>query len=97
MEYKTFYSDLPKNVYSNSKNKINCIIMDFWLSIQWKTSISQLANYCSNISLDVENKQTIEPHKFSLNLTEKLDLNSSNKHVAVQTLCICYTWRNIRE
>ena len=29
MEFKAFYSDLPKNVGSNLKNKTNCIILNF--------------------------------------------------------------------
>ena len=42
-------------------------------------------------------RKTIEPHTFFLNLTEKLDLKSSNKYVVVQNLSICYAWQNIRE
>ena len=38
-----------------------------------------------------------EPHKFVLSLTQRLDLRSSNKHVAIQNLSIYYTWKNIRK
>ena len=38
-----------------------------------------------------------ELHKFVLNLSQRLDLRSSNKHVALQNLSIHYTWKNIRE
>ena len=42
-----------------------------------------------------ENIKTSEPHKFFLNLSQKLDIRKSNKHVALQNLSICYTWKNI--
>ena len=38
-----------------------------------------------------------ESHKFVLNLSRKLDLKISNKHVAPQNLFIYYTWKNIRK
>ena len=34
---------------------------------------------------------------FVRNLTQRLDLRSSNKHVARQNLSIYYTWKNIRQ
>ena len=36
------------------------------------------------IFLDKENSKTNEPYKFALNLLQRLDLKSSNKHVALQ-------------
>ena len=44
-----------------------------------------------------ENSKTNEPHKFLLNLQQRLDLRSSDKHVALQNLSIYYTWKNIRK
>ena len=38
-----------------------------------------------------------EPHKFVLKLSQKLDLRSPNKHVALQNLSIYYTWKSIRQ
>ena len=32
-----------------------------------------------------------------LNLSQRLDLNSSNKYVALQNLTIYYTWKKIRK
>ena len=49
------------------------------------------------IFMNTENSKTNEPHKFVLNLTQRLDLRSSNKHVAFQNLSIYYTWKNIRQ
>ena len=35
--------------------------------------------------------------KFVRNLSQRLDLRSSNKNVALQNLSICYKWKNIRK
>ena len=40
------------------------------------------------IFMNMENSKTNEPHKFILNLSQILDLRSSDKHVALQNLCI---------
>ena len=48
------------------------------------------------IFLNTENSKTNEPHKFVLNLLQKLDLKSSDKYVPLQNLSIYYTWKNIR-
>ena len=47
--------------------------------------------------MNKENRKENEPHKFVLNLSQRLDLRSSNKHVALQKLPIYYTWKNIRK
>ena len=44
-----------------------------------------------------ENSQTSKPHKSVLNLSQRLDLRSSDKHVALQNVSIYYTWKNIRK
>ena len=36
-----------------------------------------------------------EPHEYFLNLSQRLDLRSSNEHNAIQKLSIYYTWKNI--
>ena len=38
-----------------------------------------------------------KPYKFVFNLSQRLDLRSSNKHVPLQNLSIYYTWKNIRK
>ena len=48
------------------------------------------------IFMNTENCKTNEPHKFVLNL-QRLDLRSSDKHVALQNLSIYYTWKSIRK
>ena len=47
--------------------------------------------------MNTENRKTNERHKFLLNLSQRLDLKSSDKHVALQNLSIYYTWKNIRK
>ena len=42
--------------------------------------------------MSTENSKMNEPHKFVYNLSQKLDLRSSNKHVALQNLSIYYMW-----
>ena len=49
------------------------------------------------VFINTENSQTNEPHKFILNLSQRLDLRSSDKHVPLQNLSIYYTWKNIRK
>ena len=60
----------------------------------------RLVDYCSSISIEtifvnMENSETNERHKFFLDLSQRLDLRSSNKHVAVQNLPVYCTWKNI--
>ena len=49
------------------------------------------------IFLNTENTKTNESHKFVLNLSQSLDLKSSNKYVALQNLSIYYTWKNMKK
>ena len=62
----------------------------------------RLDNYCPNISMEtifmnLENSKTNEPQKFVLNLSQRIDLRSSNKHVILQNLSVYYTWKNIKQ
>ena len=47
--------------------------------------------------MNMENSKMNGPHKFVLNLPQRLDLRSLDKHVAFQNLSIYYTWKNIRK
>ena len=49
------------------------------------------------IFMNTENRKTNETHKFVFNLSLRLDLRTSNKHVVLQNLSIYYTWKNIRK
>ena len=49
------------------------------------------------IFMKMENSKTNKSHKFVLNLSQRLDLRSSDKDVALQNLSIYYTWKIIRK
>ena len=41
--------------------------------------------------MNTENSKMNDPHKFVLSLSQRLDLRSSNKHVALQNISIYIT------
>ena len=41
-----------------------------------------------------ENSGTNEPHRFKLDLTDKINLKNPDKNVALSNLSIHYTWKN---
>ena len=47
--------------------------------------------------MSIENSKTNELYKFVPNLSRRLDLRGSNKHVAFQNLSSYYTRKNIRK
>ena len=55
------------------------------------------------IFMNMENSNTNEIHNFVLNLSQRLDSRSSNKHVILITLIILlllniyYAWKNVRQ
>ena len=49
------------------------------------------------ILINTENTKTNEPHKFVLNLSQRLDLRGSNKYVALENVFVYYTWKHIRK
>ena len=48
------------------------------------------------IFMNSGNNKTIEPHRFRLDLTDKLDLTDPKKNMALANLSIYYTWKNIK-
>ena len=48
------------------------------------------------IFMNSENRKTSEPHILKLKLTDKLDLQSGEKVIALSNLSIYYTWKNIK-
>ena len=46
--------------------------------------------------MDTENCKTSEPHRFKLDLTDKLNLKNPNKNMALANLSIYNTWKNIK-
>ena len=49
------------------------------------------------VLMNTEKNKMSEPHKFVLNLSQRLDLRSSTKRVALQNLSIYYAWKNVRQ
>ena len=49
------------------------------------------------IFINTENSKTNEPNKSVLNFSQRLDLRSSNKHIAFQNLSVYYTCEEIQE
>ena len=47
------------------------------------------------ISMNTKKSRTNEPHIFVLNLLQRLNLGSSDKHAALQNWSIYYMWKNI--
>ena len=44
--------------------------------------------------MNTENSKMNEPHKFALNLSQRLDFKSADKRAALQNLSVYYTWKN---
>ena len=59
-------------------------------------TIKGVYNKMEIIFINTENIKTSEPHKFSLNLTGKLNIKNPNKNLALANLSIYYTWKNIK-
>ena len=91
--------DLPKDVDENLKHEIEFIIKtnESLTEITIKTETEQLLLGMETIFMNMENSKTNEPHKFIVNLSQRLDLKNSDKHDALQNLSIYYTWKNKRK
>ena len=48
------------------------------------------------IFMNTENSKTNEPHRFRLDLTDKLNLKNYKKNMGLTNLSIYYTWKNIK-
>ena len=46
--------------------------------------------------MNTENSKTSKPHRFRLELADKLNLKNLNKNMALANLGIYYTWKNIK-
>ena len=90
---KTFYFnfDWPKGADNNLKHKIEFIKQKTRLNNCWP-NISM-----ETILLNTKSSKTNESRKFVLNLSQRFDLGSSNKHVALKNLSTYYRWKNIRK
>ena len=46
--------------------------------------------------MNIENSKTNESHRFKYDLIDKLDLKNPNKNMALGSLSIYYTWKNVK-
>ena len=90
-EPKPFCFDLPKDTDNNFTHEIYSIKKHNELSIKYtiKNKIRQLLS-------KYKHGNYVHKHGKQQRL-ERLDLRSSNKHVLLQNLSICYTWKNMRQ
>ena len=49
----------------------------------------------NTLFMNSENSKMSDPHRLSLNLTDKTDLRWKDKYIALLNLSIYYTWKNI--
>ena len=49
------------------------------------------------IFMNSENSKTSDPHRALLNLANKINLNRSDKYIALLNLSIYYIWKNIKK
>ena len=99
---KTFHFDLPEDFGNNLKHETDSIIkyIEILAEHTIRNVISRLLSkykYGNDFHMNTENRKISKPHKFFLNLAQRLDFRSSNKHVALQNVSIYYTWKNIRQ
>ena len=46
--------------------------------------------------MDTKNSKTSAPHRFELDLADKLNLKNPNTNMALANLSIYYTWKNVK-
>ena len=94
-EPKTFHFkfDFLKYVSKNPKDKTEFTIKHNESGYEIKNEIRQLLSKCKhgNDIHEHHKQQNGWATEFVLNLSQRLDLRSSNKHVALQNLSIYYT------
>ena len=75
---KNFHYGLPKDIDKNLEHEIDYIITHNELLAEHAIK-NGISHYCLNIRMEtmfmnMENSKTNEPHKFVLNLSQRLDL-----------------------
>ena len=51
----------------------------------------------NTIFMNSENSKTYDRHRLLLNLSDKINLERSDKYLALSNLSIYYTWKNIKK
>ena len=47
--------------------------------------------------MNSKNRKAFDPYRLIVNLSHKINLNRSDKYVALSNLSISYTWKNIKK
>ena len=50
-----------------------------------------------NTFTNSENRKIYDPHRLLLNLSDKINLKSKDKYVALSSLSTYYTWKNMKK
>ena len=88
---KYFHFDLPKYATNNLKHEFHSTIKLNQLFVE-HTKKTKLENYCPNISMEtIFMARKAAKQMNDTNFSQRLDLRSSNKNIALQNLSICYT------
>ena len=49
------------------------------------------------IFMNYGNSKTPDPHRLLLNFSDKINLKTSNKYIALSNIIIYYTWKNVKK
>ena len=49
------------------------------------------------IFINSKNSKTSDPHRLLINLADEINLKWSDKYIALSTIDIYYTWKNIKK
>ena len=49
----------------------------------------------STIFMNSKNSETPDPHRFLLNLADKINLRRKDKYIALSDVSIYYTWKKV--
>ena len=50
----------------------------------------------NTLFMNSKNSKTSDPHRLSLNLTDKIKLKRTDNYVALSNLSMFYTWKSIK-
>ena len=91
-----FNFDWPKDLDEKLKHEIEFII-ERNESLAWNKIKNEIEQSLSKYVHEHRKQQNNKPHKFVLNLSQRLDLKSAEKYVHLQNLFIYCTGKNIRK
>ena len=57
---------------------------------------NKLSNKMDTIFMNAENSKTSDPHRLLLNISDRLDLKTSDKYITLSNLRKYYIWENIK-